>query len=58
MIAVFLGRKFGAWIFRDEGSEDGLLALEFAGLVFGVHPIEDIFLVLMQETMVSDMLES
>lgn len=42
MITIFLGRELRARFPGDPVSEDGLLALEFTGLVIGVHPVSDL----------------
>lgn len=42
MITAFLGRELRAGFPGDPVSEDGLLALEFTGLVIGVHPVSDL----------------
>jgi hypothetical protein len=47
MVAIFFSGEFGVGFVLDPISEDGLLALEFAGFVVGLDPIEDgIFLIL------------
>lgn len=47
MISATLGWKLGARLVLNEGSEDGLGALEFSGFVAGLDPVEDgTFLVL------------
>jgi len=42
MIAALLRGEFRARFSGDPVSEHGLLALEFAGLVVGVHPVCDL----------------
>ena len=42
MITALLGGELRAGFPGDPVSEDGLLALEFTGLVIGVHPISNL----------------
>ena len=46
VVSALFGWEFCSWLFRNETSEDGLLALELASFIFGVYPIENAFLVL------------
>lgn len=39
MVTALLWRELRAGLTRDEAAEDGLLSLEFARLVIGIHPI-------------------
>lgn len=50
MIAILLWGELGARFVLNEVAEDRCLALEFAGLVAWLHPVEDgIFLVLLRQ---------
>jgi hypothetical protein len=42
MVPALLWRELGSSLSRDPIPEDGLLTLEFAGLVAGFHPISDV----------------
>jgi hypothetical protein len=42
MVSPLLGRELRAWFSRDEVTELRGAALEFAGLVCGIDPIEDL----------------
>lgn len=45
VIASLLCWEFGVGFAADPVAEDGLLPFELAGLVFGVDPVQDAFLV-------------
>lgn len=42
MVTILLGRELRAGVPRDPVAKDGLLALELARLVIGVHPVSDL----------------
>ena len=42
MVPALLWRELGSGLSRNPVPEDGLLSLEFAGLVAGFHPIGDV----------------
>lgn len=46
VVSVLFGWELCSWLLRNEISEDGLLALELAGFIFRIYPMENTFLVL------------